>query len=453
MAKEWVWAPPRLERFDLSDATQYGEFRDRYLGTLDGGQALTQILTVVASNPEVSCYVERDYIDRDYRDEFANFYAGTYRTMFDRCQRLHFFAGDGGHYLGFVVLRPLPGRIVSRTILAPPPALEPFVSCRAADVATLYGIEQAVKGAPFISQDFQFGVCAHAAIWMVAQYFNLRFGYRRLHMSDIVQAASLQPGHHRITPSRGLTPQQLSGAMDALGMLPLNYPLTNDDGRNNAREIARTHLDSGVPLLLTRGRHVQVLIGYCHVEGVLHFVVHDDSRGPYLLLDAQQALVEGDRLLVPSPGRVYLELQAAQTAAQFHFNELMEEDAIAGQLTDVPAEALEMRAYLTEINDYRKGLVGRGLTRDAVAWLSMSSASHWIWVVELWDRRAAAKGKTCVLGEVAVDATTDARHAHVLFGLMPSCAFRWGEPKSGETRRLVQQSGLYDSGCAIHSVP
>ncbi len=417
---------------------------------LDGGHALLQILAVVANYPRPLCFVERDYVDRDYKSEFANFYAGTFRTMFDRCQRLH-FVSRSGLYLGFAVLRPIPGRLVCRTMVAPPPTLEPFVSCVTEDTATVFGSQQRVEAAPFISQDFQYGVCAHAAIWMVAQYFNLRFGFPRLHISDIVEAGGLQPGHHRVTPSRGLTPQQISGAMDMLGMLPLNYRLNDDMSRGNAEMIARAYLDSGIPLLLTRRGHVQVLVGYFHEDGKAVYVAHDDSRGPYQLLEG---LTSAERLLVASPGRIYLEAMAAERAAQFHFNELMgdDEDVIAN-LAKVPADALQLRAYLAQINDYRRNLADRNLSSDARMWLSMSSASRWIWVVELRDRRAAAKGEDCVLGEMVVDATTDERHAHVLFGLMPGAAYRWSEPKRGsEARQSISQVTAYSTGCAINSV-
>jgi hypothetical protein len=452
MAKEWIWDPPRLERFDLAEPAKFKEFARRYLDRLDGGHAFAQVLTVVGNYPRPLCFVERDYVDQDYRNEFANFYAGTFRKMSDRCQRLHFVSRDESLYLGFTVLRPIPGRLVCRTMLAPPPVIEPFVSCLAWDMATVFGSEQPVEASPFISQDFQYGVCAHAAIWMVSQYFNLRFGFPRLHISDIVEAGGLQPGNHRVTPSRGLTPQQISGAMDALGMLPLNYRLSDDASRRDAEMIARAYLDSGVPLLLTRRGHVLVLLGYFHdKEGKRIYVAHDDSRGPYQLLEG---LTGAERLLVPAPGRIYLEVMAAERAAQFHFNELMAGDeTVIENMESIPEDALQLRAYLTEINDYRKNLVGRELSDDALLWLSMSGGSHWIWVVELQDRRAALKGEDCVLGEMVVDATTDERHAHVLFGLMPGAVYRWSEPKRGsEARQPVGQVTAYASGCAIKSL-
>jgi hypothetical protein len=187
MAKEWVWDPPKLEVFELGKPEDLKQFVGRYLDAMDGGEALSQILRVVGENDGTRCFVERDYIDRDYRDEYANFYAQTYRSHLDRCQRLHFLS-PAGAYVGYVVLRPIPGRLVSRTMIAPPPKLEPFISCLAGDVASPHGGRFVIKASPFISQDFQYGVCAHAAIW-IAPLAHVRCG-----PGDPIQAWT--PSHH-----------------------------------------------------------------------------------------------------------------------------------------------------------------------------------------------------------------------------------------------------------------
>jgi hypothetical protein len=449
MREEWIWDPPRLELLDLSRAADFKQFVHRYFEVMDGREALAQILKVMGGNGGILCYVERDYIDRDYRDEFANFYAQTYRSLLDRCQRLHFFSAEN-RYLGFVVLRPIPSRLISRTMIAPPSKLREFVCCLSTDIASPHGSRFPIEAAPFISQDFQYGVCAHAAIWMVAQYFNLRYGGPRYHMSDIVQATRTRPGRHRTTPSRGLTAGQLSGALDELGMLPLSYQLKNDESRKDAHGAARCYLNSRIPVILSRGRHAQVLIGYFHdQDGNRIYIAHDDVRGPYQLLDDFD---NAELLLVPSPGRIYLDASLAETAAQFHFERLMSSDPIVKEHLTTPDDNLQLRAYVTEIAHFRENLAQRGLTADARAWLNMSSASHWVWAVELQDMKAAAKGRNCVIGEMIVDATTDERNAHVLFGLMPGRVYRWSDPKRGETKEPSQQVDLYSTGCAIHSV-
>lgn len=86
---------------------------------------------------------EPHYFDRDYLDEFAAFYATSARGYPNICRRLTFFAvegvgtpaafrrlltqaaaGDNGalaklrdHFLAFVVVRPIPGAPLGRTVV------------------------------------------------------------------------------------------------------------------------------------------------------------------------------------------------------------------------------------------------------------------------------------------------------------------------------------------------
>ena len=90
--------------------------------------------TVGRENPTLA-QLESGYIDEDFRDEYSNFYAKTYRELPTRCERLHFFDTsdqDAQRYLGYIILRPIVGRPVSRTMLSPPARLAQHVSCLAA---------------------------------------------------------------------------------------------------------------------------------------------------------------------------------------------------------------------------------------------------------------------------------------------------------------------------------
>ncbi len=81
---------------------------------------LDEILNVtVGREAASSALLESAYIDEDFRDEYVNFYATTYREVPRLCERLHFFrtaADIDEDYLGYVVLRPILGRPVCRTM-------------------------------------------------------------------------------------------------------------------------------------------------------------------------------------------------------------------------------------------------------------------------------------------------------------------------------------------------
>lgn len=424
---------------------------NRYVLRMDGGRPVTNLLEVIAKHRAALMLVERDYIDLDYRDELAHFYAETFRSVPDRCQRLHFFPDrEEKRYLGFSVIRPIRGRPVSRTMLAPPPDLAPHVACTTQTVASPYGYRHHVDAFPFISQDYQYGVCAHAVIWMVAHYFHLRYNRPRYRMSDIVEATRAHPEARRLIPSRGLSDRQISATLDDLGMRPLNYPLQDDAEASEAEEIACRYLNSRLPVIVLHGSHAWVVIGYRRDPGgETVFVCHDDARGPYREI---QGLHNADRLVVPLPGRIYLPGEWAESVGQYVFRqELKREASLYEHLQALEEDRLRLRTYVIPIGDYKHALRSRCLPDDVVRWHAHTSGSHWVWVVELQDR-TAAETRDCVVGEVVIDATTDERHPNILFGNLPGVLVRWPEEFPWPTVRSgSSQTELYRTGSAIHA--
>src|ERR1700759_479007 len=84
-----------------------------------------------------SVVIEPNYFDRDYLSEFATFYATSSAGYSNICQRVHYFSIDvdpilfraavsedavalqklQDAYLGHIVLRPIPGARLGRTVL------------------------------------------------------------------------------------------------------------------------------------------------------------------------------------------------------------------------------------------------------------------------------------------------------------------------------------------------
>jgi hypothetical protein len=139
--------------------------------------------------------IEDHYIDRDFIDDLALFYSRSLRGYPNHCQRLHFFTEDfddnqwravvtdANHgqqeaagqflqraYLGFSVIRPLPGSLIGRTILQtfPPDSSQghrrDFGATREYRVH-LAGFELVVRGLAFQQQDQGVSACATTALW------------------------------------------------------------------------------------------------------------------------------------------------------------------------------------------------------------------------------------------------------------------------------------------------
>jgi hypothetical protein len=457
--------------------------------------------TVGAEHP-THARLESGYIDEDFRDEFANFYAKTYRELPTRCERLHFFDNNTSAYLGYVILRPILGRPVSRTMLRPPAELSEHVSCTTPGRATPWGVELWVEGFPFISQDSQFGSCAHTAIWMVALYFHMRFRAPRYHLSDLADSARRHQDVLPAQPSGGLTGRQISAVLHDLGMTPVIYRI-DEDLPGDAQSIACRYLNSGLPVILLNETeqlgHAKVLVGYGRDEEGVFFVHHDDQQGPYRKVrdlvtggdeqlnepqDADETPRDGvtpegeeneeskaqngaskerdrqgiDRLVIPMPGRIYLSGETAERWSKLIFEELIEEQLQQGNkqveslLNGLESDGpLRLRCYLTESSSYMARLRERQPRKEVIDWHTGMPVSHWLWIVELQERKAAKRSRACVLGEIAIDATSDEQWVNPLFGNLPGATFCW--PDLGQEIEVAvseQDSKPYQTGCALH---
>ncbi len=192
---------------------------------------------------------ESHYIDRDYIHDMALFYSRSLRCYPNFCQRLHFFTEDfdleawkrmvtdtGNYdektqflqkaYLGYCVVRPLPGSPIGRTVLVTfgpttPTDTRSFDAVRDYDVH-LGGFKLTIRGLAFQQQDQGVSACATTALWSslnkVAQLEALAIPTP----AEITQAASrylLAEG--RALPSEGLNINQICEAIRGSGLQPL----------------------------------------------------------------------------------------------------------------------------------------------------------------------------------------------------------------------------------------
>ena len=145
---------------------------------------------------------ERHYIDRHYIADFSLFYSRSLRAYPNYCQRLHFFssefdeeqwcdfvrrANDGGRekverqlaaqYLGFIVVKPLPGSPIGRTVLrtfdrrASGGRRREFATIRRYNV-NLAGFSLSVDGLAFQQQDQGVSACATTALLVCSSAYG-----------------------------------------------------------------------------------------------------------------------------------------------------------------------------------------------------------------------------------------------------------------------------------------
>lgn len=285
---------------------------------------------------------ETHYIDRDYMDDFAGFYAKSLRQYPNYCWRVHFFADAVSEerllavlkqakvgppdeneplcrlqndYLGFVALRPHPIAFVGKSVLAPPPpeAGRLLKCCRRYEI-NLAGVALSLDAIAFQQQDRTHSACATAAIWTALQKSAYDDDLRVPSPREITESATRYLISGRPVPNQGLTIQQICEAVRSFGLAPELYAV--EDQPDLCRDLLQACLCSGIPVIAALFQnphggglgHAVTVVGYedastpqvfkkvgvppCDVQMasaglipkglcITKFYAHDDRIGPY----------------------------------------------------------------------------------------------------------------------------------------------------------------------------
>jgi hypothetical protein len=288
-----------------------------------------------------SLLVEGHYIDRDYMEDYSVFYSRSLVPYRNWCQRVHFFklsrselkrAFDkivmtglrkgkdeyrqacrefsNENYLGFVVIKSLPGCPVGRTVLRCYPGeagngLRRRFECTREYVVHVAGVELTVQGLAFQQQDEGVSACATTALWAALQKFKEFEELGRATPAQItILAARSELPFGRPMPSEGLSIGQMCQAVQALGVSP---SLVRAKKFEVTRDIIFSAVASGFsPVLVLTGwpvverNHAVAVAGMevrrrdrpspmapeTHMDDresdLVALYVHDDRYGPYL---------------------------------------------------------------------------------------------------------------------------------------------------------------------------
>lgn len=279
---------------------------------------------------------EAHYVDRDYMEDHGVFYSRSLQPYPNYCKRLHFFdltlsqlkkqlqlvassslaeaakiqTALTNAYLGFVVVKPLLGAPIGRTVLKPLPPekgdghFRRFGSVRDYQVHLL-GFSLKVSGLAFQQQDEGVSACATTAVWSALQKMR---NFEDIRVATPAEITSLATRHvlpfGRAMPSEGLSIDQMCQAIQALGLAPSLYRIEAPEDLFAYLHAAER---SGFPSILVWDDHpskpklrhavavagVKILPGLDSAAGNLNdlsseisaLYVHDDRIGPYLRTD------------------------------------------------------------------------------------------------------------------------------------------------------------------------
>jgi hypothetical protein len=265
-----------------------------------------------------SVLLEREYLDKDYLEDFSRYYVKCFKNSGHKCARLHFFDSEINHtsfneilkkgssskkyealrksYLGFIVIKPLQETFIGKTCLKQWPSLLPHSpdekKCLSRQyTVNLFGIDLEVESVAFQEQDKVISACATTAIYTALHGCSWQNEKQIPSSSEItINAINHTLGSSNGFPNKGLTNEQILRALDIAGF---RYHKEAVD-QVNASELfdtVRCYIDSNVPIILAaqinyldnskKGDHAITILGYAKEAGNLSFYVHDDRLGPF----------------------------------------------------------------------------------------------------------------------------------------------------------------------------
>lgn len=197
-----------------------------------------------------SIVVEKKYVDHDYLEDYAAYYVRCFERYERDTERLHFFSIEFSeqqfyecltdsvaqlnqellqeHYIGFVVVKPLPKTIIGRTCLKTYPSdngRREFPILREFDV-NLFGLSLTINSLAYQEQDTVVAACATSALWSCFQGSGKLFQHAIPSPVEITKAATkhvpenLPANSARALPNAGLTATQMAIAVRDVGLEP-----------------------------------------------------------------------------------------------------------------------------------------------------------------------------------------------------------------------------------------
>lgn len=222
----------------------------------------------ILARENVKTVVAEEYVDRHFIHDFCGHYGSCYHDYPKKCIRLHFFekvfsqedflrhiagnrpdANGFGKYAGFIVIRPIPGAILSNVSLQAPLAIENSHFITKSRTVHLCGMELTVETVPFQEQDHAISACATSALWMALQAAPGFYPHTVPSPHELTENAHkvFVDGGKSNEVSKGLTVSQMACALKEEKLNPLTcLPFST----SYAKALLRAYLNIGIPVLL-----------------------------------------------------------------------------------------------------------------------------------------------------------------------------------------------------------
>ena len=409
---------------------------------------VAQNLASNLSNAVKAVLIERNYVDKDYRSTYYNFYAKKGQRYRADCVRLHFFdetvAFDENalqlrcsdtrlqdHYFGYMILRPTGIATIGRSILSPDvrKGASGFI-ITAPHKVHLLGYQLFVEGFPSMDQHIDISVCAHAACWSILRHYSERYNvYREFLTHDItMMAQQFNPGG--LVPSKGLQVSHAERVFQEAGTFPVHVARDiNKPGDLAFYRQMIAYVESRFPLFAAmhnRG-HAVAIVGYewrtpatsalpglrYAWDEVKSLSVVDDSQLPYLSVPAQAGsaaycALDIDAFIVALPEKIFYPADAVDRLAPALFK--------LGAVVGLPKQdETIIRYFITTGSALRRFVRGRESEFDPKLLQTIMTLpfAQFVWVVEFATEAQWAVGQ--IAARAVIDATASLREVMPLW--------------------------------------
>jgi len=384
--------------------------------------------------------IEKGYVDADYRDTYFNFFSRKFAQYPSKTIRANFFTGKiparmifkldqyQDDYIGFIVLRPNRVAPIGRTILNP--AKLPSVSghiCTSEYPVHILGAELTAKGFPYMSQDTDVTVCAHAACWMIFRYFSQRYNRYSERWPFEVSQLTKDVSTGRLVPSKGLTAYQVTEMFSNFGFSPEIY--IRQQHNSFFDELLYMYVESGLPVVaaLSGHSHAITIIGHMsdYTAAVLQtpassetfltgFIANDDNFLPYHAIRKNDPeptdgywsrfkAEEIDTFIVPLYEKIHLSAEHVIILSEA----ILTDDALGLNARSrlLKYENIVTRVFLTSSKSFKKNRRENPVPFGITSVYCEMPMPKFIWVCEI---STPDMYKKCnIAGEIIFDATAN----------------------------------------------
>ena len=288
--------------------------------------------------------VEEDYVSKDFLQDYASYYALCFEKYPKFCNRVHFFSNEfdldsfqeiisgqeidnldfWNNYLGFVVVKPIPTKIIGYSVLKTYESGEDFDSRNFWGVREyeihLFGNKVSIRSLAFQEQDSVLAACATTAIWSMLNKASIDFHTVLKSPSQITKDAdNVSPDGSRLFPNKGLNLLQICQAIFYSGLVSevkqadsrvLKPGIYNGNVISSLymKKILNAYSPIGIPLIFVinvpnnggYGLHAIAVSGFKQsapksispttdvswlASNIEKFYAHDDQWGPFARID------------------------------------------------------------------------------------------------------------------------------------------------------------------------